>query len=73
MTSKLIRSLEPGEAREVLRKLLAKHRYLQPEAERIACRIVTRVSVEGIADDIVADAGGPRVEDLGERGARADE
>ena len=65
MKSKLLKSLEPGEAREVLRKLLAKHRDLVPEAERIARRIVTRVNVEGIADDIVAGVGFLRVEDLG--------
>ena len=68
MKSKLLKSLEPGDAREVLRKLLAKHRDLRPEAERIARRIVTRVSVAGIADDIVAGIGFLGVDDLGERG-----
>lgn len=59
--------LQPGEAEQVLRRLLRAHPELRPEAERLARGLLAETSPEDPAEEIVESIRALDIDDLNER------
>lgn len=63
----ILRRLTPHEAHAVLTRLLAAHPELVAEAEGIARTLISKVSFEGVADDVEAELRLPGLDELNAR------
>ena len=63
----LLDRLSPGEASAVLQRILNKHPELRAEADQMAAELVTSISVEEVAEDVLDRVTGVGLDELNSR------